>query len=167
MIQAYERVPFSIVGNGRDSIEWLIREKADAFERDGRDKKIDTGDLRILRNIKNQGYRLDTILGKGVVCRLQDIANLSLGGTTEDKTGQIAPFYSQLAVEIADSLNLKLCGIDIIANDITKVGNTDYSILEVNSAPGLDNYVYEGEKQEEYVKMLYGKVFDYLMSAKS
>ena len=75
-----------------------------------------------------------------------------MGGTTEDKTESISPYYTQLVIEIAESLNLKLSGIDIIASDITNSKNTDYSILEVYSAPDLDNYVYEGQQQEDYVK---------------
>lgn len=48
------------------------------------------------------------------------------------------------------------------AENITEQYNREYYILEVNSAPGLDNYLYEGKKQEEYVKELYGRVFDYI-----
>ena len=50
----------------------------------------------------------------------------------------------------------------IIAQDITNPDNKDYTILEINSAPGLDNYVYEGQQQDDYVKQLYSMVFDYL-----
>lgn len=162
VIQAYERVPFRVVGNGCDTIEQLLKERASSFEVSGRDKKVDISDSRIIKNIISQGYSLQTILNPGEVCKLQDIANLSLGGTTEDKTANISPYYTKLAIEIAQSLNLKLCGIDIIANDITNCSNTDYSILEVNSAPGLDNYVYEGKQQDDYVKILYSMVFDFL-----
>lgn len=162
VIQAYERIPFHIVGNGCDTIGQLLEEKVSSFETSGRDKMVDISDSRIIKNIIKQGYSLQTILNAGEVCRLQDVANLSLGGTTEDKTESISPYYTQLAIEIAESLNLKLCGIDIIACDITNSKNTDYSILEVNSAPGLDNYVYEGQQQEDYVKKLYSMVFDFL-----
>lgn len=164
VIQAYERIPFHIVGNGHDTICTLLQQQARAFEEAGRDKKVDIGDNRILRNILEQGYSLSTVLKAGVTCKLQDIANLSLGGTTLDKTNQISPYYSDLAIRIADNLNLKLCGIDIIAKDITDVHNMDYSVLEVNSAPGLDNYVFYGKKQEDYVKNLYSMIFDYLES---
>lgn len=164
VIQAYERIPFHIVGNGVDTIETLIQKKAKTFADVGRDKKVDTGDHRILQNISRQGYSLNTVLDSGVECKLQDIANLSLGGTTEDKTDKITSYYANLAIRIADSLNLKLCGIDIIAKDITDEKNSDYYLLEVNSAPGLDNYVFTGKKQENYVKQLYGMVFDYLES---
>lgn len=162
VIQAYERIPFHIVGNGCDTIEQLLAEKVASFEKAGRDKFVDISDSRIIKNVIRQGHNMQTILDEGTVCRLQDIANLSLGGTTEDKTEHISPYYTRLAIEIAQSLNLKLCGIDIIASDITNPGNTNYFILEVNSAPGLDNYVYRGQQQDEYVKKLYSMVFDFL-----
>lgn len=162
VIQAYERIPFHIVGNGCDTIEKLLKEKVASFEKAGRDKLVDISDNRIIKNIIKQGHTMQTILSEGEVCKLQDVANLSLGGTTEDKTEHISPYYTRLAIEIAQSLNLKLCGIDIIANDITNPSNTDYSILEVNSAPGLDNYVFKGQQQDDYVKKLYSMVFDFL-----
>lgn len=164
VIQAYERIPFHIVGDGRNTIKSLLQNQVMLFEELGRDKKIDISDSRILHNIYGYGYTLDTILAPGVTCQLQNIANLSLGGTTKDCTNCITSFYSDLAIHIADSMNLKLCGIDLIAKDITAEENNDYYILEVNSAPGLDNYAFEGKKQEEYVKRLYRKVFDYLES---
>lgn len=152
VIQAYERIPFHIVGNGTSTIDELIKDKISSFQLVERDKTVDISDSRIIKNVLSQGYTLHTILKPGIICRLQDIANLSLGGTTKDLTQEITPFYYNLSVEVAESLNLKLCGIDIIAKDITNLDNTDYSILEVNSAPGLDNYAYEGEQQDEYVK---------------
>lgn len=164
VIQAYERIPFCVIGNGCDTLEQLLEEKIASFEKAGRDKAVDISDSRVTKSIITQGYSLQTILNAGEVCKLQDIANLSLGGTTEDKTENITPYYTQLAVEIAQSLNLKLCGIDIIAKDITDPNNTDYFILEVNSAPGLDNYVYKGQQQDDYVKKLYSMVFDFLES---
>ena len=55
-----------------------------------------------------------------------------------------------------------MCGIDIIADDLTDNDNKNYSIIEINSAPGLDNYLYnDKKKQEEYVDSLYEEVFDY------
>lgn len=162
ILQAYERIPFQIIGNGRNTIEELLADKLELFKREKRDKMVDISDPRIIESIVNQRYNLKTILDDGTVCRLQDVANLSLGGTTEDKLQSISPYYAQLAIKIAACLNLKLCGIDLIADDITNPGNTDYVVLEVNSAPGLDNYLFSGKQQEEYVKCLYSKVLDYL-----
>lgn len=164
VIQTYERIPFHVVGNGHDTIRTLLQKQADAFEKANRDKTVDTEDPRILRNIIHQGYTLNTVLNAGVICTLQDVANLSLGGTARDLTDRISPYYSELAISIAESLNLKLCGIDIIAKDITDMNRADYYVIEVNSAPILNNHAFDGKKQEKYVKELLGMVFDFLES---
>lgn len=164
VIQTYERIPFHVVGNGHDTIRTLLQKQADAFEKANRDKTVDTEDPRILRNIIHQGYTLNTVLNAGVICTLQDVANLSLGGTARDLTDRISPYYSELAISIAESLNLKLCGIDIIAKDITDMNRADYYVIEVNSAPILNNHASDGKKQEKYVKELLGMVFDFLES---
>ena len=59
-------------------------------------------------------------------------------------------------------MNLTLCGIDLIANDITQANSGEYIIIEINSAPGLDNYAYKGIKQEIYVENLYQEILLYI-----
>lgn len=62
-------------------------------------------------------------------------------------------------------MGLELCGIDILADSISDPQKTDYRILEVNSAPGLDNYLYANpNQQEKYVELLYEKIFVYLLN---
>lgn len=163
IIQAYERVPFHIIGDGTHTIRELVEVKIGEFLEKKRDKIVDINDPRILRNIKAQGWTFETVLKNGTVCILQNIANLSLGGTPIDVTYTISDYYSQLCVKVAYDLNLKLCGIDIIANDIS-TDDPDYTIIEINSAPGLDNYLYEEDMQKQYVYDLYLKVFEYLES---
>ena len=68
-----------------------------------------------------------------------------------------------MVVAVAKSLNLDMCGIDIITSSISDPSNKEYKILEVNSAPGLDNYLYEDElEQEKYVENLYEQVLIYI-----
>ena len=58
---------------------------------------------------------------------------------------------------------LKLCGVDILTPDITKPLN-DYNIIEINAAPGLDNYAFIGKKQNKRVDDLYLKILRTLES---
>jgi len=107
---------------------------------------------------------MNDILEEGKILRLQNIANLSLGGTSVDYTNTISEYFKSVAIGVAKTLNLDMCGIDFITGDISDENNRDYKILEVNSAPGLDNYLYDDkEKQEKYVEYLYEQVFLYLM----
>ena len=54
-------------------------------------------------------------------------------------------------------MGLRLCGVDIITKDITASAN-NYIILEINGAPGLDNYASIGAAQADTVDGLYLKV---------
>ena len=162
IIQAYRRVPFGVSGDGVHTVSELIHLKREYFRKYDRDKDIDPDDPRIFSHITEAGYTPDTVLENGVRLRLQDIANLSLGGESQDALDILGAGFRDMAVGISKKLNLKMCGIDLIADDITDF-DKKYRILEINSAPGLDNYLYaDREKQDLYVKELYEKVLDAL-----
>lgn len=168
ILQAYKRVPFHIIGDGKTTIRQLIDNKVQSFIQAERDKEVDKNDERILNNVKEAGYNLDDILDEGKILQLQNIANLSLGGTSVDCTDTISDYFASMAIGVARTLNLDMCGLDIIAEDIENPHSRAYKILEVNSAPGLDNYLYDDPyKQEKYVEYLYEQIFLYLLNNRS
>lgn len=164
IISAYQRIPLNIVADGVHTIKELVERKQKEFIKNGRDTVIDFNDKRIHHKLKSQGLTFDSVVAAAQRIFLHDIANLSTGGESLDLTGSIHKEYADLAIKIAKSLNLDLCGIDIICNDLALPLSDDYVIIEVNSAPGLDNYVYSGKKQQEYIEELYEKVILYLKS---
>ena len=164
VIQAYRRIPFQIVGDGVSTVEQLIQSEVTRFVQYGRDKLVNADDKRIELNLREQGYDDHDVIPDGVKIPLQDVSNLSLGGMSLDVTDRISPYFKQLAGEIADRLNLDLCGVDLFANDITDPHERYYRVIEVNSAPGMDHYAYEKEKQDAYVKALYREIFDYILA---
>ena len=161
ILQAYQRIAFHIKGDGLKTINELINEKVNSFKAYGRDKEVNFSDPRVISHIKQAGYTMDTVLSSEEVLRLQDIANLSLGGESVDVIDSIDSKFVSMAIELAQSLNLQLCGIDIIANNISNF-EEGYHILEINSSPGLDNYLYEKKMQTKYVEMLYSQIFKIL-----
>ena len=161
ILQAYQRIAFHITGDGIQTIEQLINEKINSFRSYGRDKEVNPSDPRVIEHIQRAGYTMSTILDNGAKLRLQDIANLSLGGESVDVISNIDRKFRDMAISLARSLNLRLCGIDIIAENISSF-EEGYQILEINSSPGLDNYLYEKKKQEKYIEALYGEIFNYL-----
>lgn len=50
--------------------------------------------------------------------------------------------------------------MDFITQDIelSLENNPDYIILELNGAPGLDNYLTSGDKQRDIVRGMYKKI---------
>ena len=153
VISAYERIPFSIIGNGKDTIETLIKNKFKKFISEKREIEIEETDPRIQESLKKQKFNSKTILEKNKKIFLLDNANLSTGGDSIDVTDTIHSSFKKIAINATRDMGLRLSGVDIMTADITK--SHDYVILELNGAPGLDNYAASGKVQEQRVDELY------------
>jgi len=158
VISAYERIPLSVVGDGRNTITELINRRQDEFLRAGREKTFLLNDQRIVMTFKREKISLATVLPKGKLVKLLHNANLSTGGTSVDVTDYVHPFYKREAIRLTKDMGLRLCGVDLmIVGDIMTPAKEWY-VLEINSAPGLDHYASMGRKQERIVEALYTKV---------
>lgn len=158
VISAYERIPLFVIGDGKSSIRKLAARKQKYYQKTGRDTEIDIDDFRIVQKLKRQRLHLDSILGKGDKVYLLDNANLSTGGDAVDVTHAIHPEFKRLAVNITKDMGLRMCGVDIITSTDISMPMSDYVVIEINSAPGLDNYASMGVEQQERVDELYLKV---------
>ena len=143
------RTPPVITGDGRSTISQLIeKENADPQRGEGHEKsltsiKINESTLNILAS-ENMG--LESVLPAGQTLFLKHTANLSTGGTSEDVTDYVHPFNKFLAENAARVIGLDVCGIDIIAKDITipiNAGNGGF--IEVNASPGLRMHLTPGK----------------------
>jgi D-alanine-D-alanine ligase-like ATP-grasp enzyme len=158
VISAYERLPLSVVGNGRSTIGQLLAMKQRGFVRSGRDTVINSDDPRILAKLKRNGLDLGSIPDKGQAVQLLDNRNLSTGGDAVDVTEIIHPEWRNLCVNITRDMGLRYCGVDLMVHgDITHEPGK-YVVIEVNSAPGLDHYASTGRKQKQIVDRMYLKV---------
>jgi D-alanine-D-alanine ligase-like ATP-grasp enzyme len=162
ILSAYQRVPFYVIGDGSLSILELIEKKQQAFIVFGRDTILTKNDIRSVYKLAQQGLSLGSAPLFGEKIYLQDISNLSVGGETIELTDKIHPSFIDLSLLIARDMNLTMCGIDIITDDITQQNDGKFTVIEINSAPGLDNYAYEGSRQEVYVEQLYSEVLTYI-----
>ncbi len=161
IISAYERIPLSVVGDGRHSILSLLKQKQKDFILSERDTKINFKDKRIKLKLKHAGYALNTILPKNKKIYLLDNANLSTGGDAVDVTDAIHPGFKKIATNVAKDMGLRISGVDIMVTkgDITKNPKScQYYIIEINAAPGLDHYVTTGRKQRKIVEAMYLKI---------
>jgi len=166
VISAYERIPLQVIGDGRSTVLRLLKKKQLAFEKAGRDTVLNLKDIRMKMCLKRQGLGFRNIPRKGQYVRLLDNANLSTGGEAIDVTTKIHPTYKNLAIRITKDMGLRLCGVDIICNDITQP-LSEYVVVEINGAPGLDNYASLGRKQKQMVQTLYLRVLKALESDRS
>ena len=141
MVAAAQRVPANVVGNGKHTIQELIEEtNKDPRRGYGHENVLteitvdrDTTDL-----LAKKGYELTSIPKKDEVVYLKSTANLSTGGTSIDITDMIHPENVFLAERISRVIGLDVCGIDIMAKNLTQpLKETGGVVLEVNAAPGF------------------------------
>jgi glutathione synthase/RimK-type ligase-like ATP-grasp enzyme len=140
---AYRRRPVAVTGDGRQSVAALIEAARVRLAREARGPKLDPGDPQIARRLAAQGLGPASVPAAGQAVVLLPNANLSTGGAAEDLTGRLAPAAEALAVRAAAVLGLRLAGVDILAPDLAQ-GVEGATVLEVNSAPGLDGYAATG-----------------------
>lgn len=166
VISAYQRVPLFVVGNGRSSVMSLLSQKQRHFGKTGRDTEIELDDFRIVEKLRRQKLDFKSVPSRGQQVFLLDNANLSTGGDAIDVSETIHPDFKRLAVKITRDMGLRMCGVDIITSDEISNSLKDYVIIEINSAPGLDNYASIGAAQKVRVDNLYLKVLKALASGK-
>lgn len=158
IISAYERIPLSVVGNGTSTIKTLLSKKQKDFRAIERDIKINVTDPRIKDKLARTKMTLQSILPKGQRVYLLDNANLSTGGDSVDVTNDIHPLFKKLAITLTKDMGLRICGVDLmIKGDIREKPDT-YWVIEINAAPGLDNYITSGKAQQKIVEDLYLEV---------
>ncbi|HLO71982.1 MAG TPA: cyanophycin synthetase [Flavipsychrobacter sp.] len=140
-VAAALRTPAAVIGDGKHTIQELI----DIVNQDprrgyGHEKvltsiKVDDFTMDILNK---KEYTLDTLLADKEELWLKPTANLSTGGTATDVTDFVHPTNIFMAERIARIIGLDICGIDIMAPDLSvPITENGGAVLEVNAAPGF------------------------------
>jgi cyanophycin synthetase len=141
MVAAAQRVPANVVGNGKNTIQELIDiENSDPRRGYGHENVLTeiTVDRDTLDLLDKKGYILETIPPKSEIVYLKSTANLSTGGTSIDVTDMVHPQNVFMCERIARVIGLDICGIDIMAKNLTELLTENGGVvLEVNAAPGF------------------------------
>ena len=141
LVAAAKRVPAHVVGNGKDSIQKLI-EITNLDPRRGYGHENVLTEITVDRDTEDLlaklSYTLDTVPTSGEIVYLKSTANLSTGGTSVDVTDMMHPENIFLAERISRVIGLDICGVDIMAENLTQpLKENGGCILEVNAAPGF------------------------------
>ncbi len=158
IISAYERIPLSVIGNGRSSIQALLRAKQKNFGAIERDIKIKITDPRIKDKLARARMTLNSIPKKDQKIYLLDNANLSTGGDSADVTNDIHKEFKKIAINLTKDMGLRMCGVDLMIQGDIKDKPDVYWVIEINAAPGLDHYITSGPAQQKIVEDLYLEV---------
>lgn len=149
LVAVAERSPASVTGNGVNTVRELVdMVNSDPRRGSGHENmltKIVIDDIST-RLLKEQGFTEESIIPSGVTVILKDTANLSTGGTARDVTDEVHPENIMLAERVAHIIGLDICGIDIIAENLSvPLTESGGAVLEVNAAPGLRMHIAPSE----------------------
>ncbi|MEI6574631.1 MAG: cyanophycin synthetase [Bacteroidota bacterium] len=141
MVAAAKRVPAHAVGNGTDSIGTLIETtNLDPRRGYGHEKNLTQIDIDrdTLDLLEKLNYTENSVPAKDEIVYLKSTANLSTGGTSVDVTDMMHPENIFLCERISRLIGLDVCGIDIMAENLTQpLKQNGGVVLEVNAAPGF------------------------------
>jgi cyanophycin synthetase len=156
--------PAAITGDGVHTVKELIDSvNSDPRRGYGHEKvltaiKVDDMTMQLLHE---KNLSLESVVPKDEILYLKTTANLSTGGTATDITDLVHPYNVFMAERIARIIGLDICGIDIMAPDLTTPLNENGgAVLEVNAGPGFRMHIAPTEGlarnvAEPVVDMLY------------
>lgn len=141
LVAAAKRIPACVKGDGYSTIAQLI-EAVNSDPRRGTDHENVLTSIKVDECTKGilaeKNLTLHSVLKEKEVLYLKLTANLSTGGTSVDITDQVHPENVEMAERIARIVGLDICGIDVMAPDMTRpITRNGGAILEVNAAPGF------------------------------
>lgn len=140
-VAAARRTPAAVTGDGKSTIKELIDIVNNDPRRGFGHEKVLTHivvDGQTENILKGKDLTLDSVLPKGESLWLKPTANLSTGGTSTDLTDQVHPSNIILFERIARVIGLDICGVDVMAPDLTSpLTENGGAVLEVNAAPGF------------------------------
>lgn len=148
---AHRRIA-SVVGDGKSTIKELIIEKNKEpwHFLTGTPVKMDQP---VVEYLKLQDYTFDSVIPAGKRVFLRTNSNCSTGGESIDMTPIMPSKFKRIAEKAAKAFDAKICGVDIIINDLEK---DDYSIIEINDNPGysINEWPYEGKGEKIGIAVL-------------
>lgn len=148
-VAAAQRVPARVIGDGKSTITELV-------ELANKDPRRGDGHLNLLTKIDldqctldylaTRNLTVDSVVPEGEECCLKRTVNLSTGGTSIDVTDVVHPEIAFMAERAARAIGLDICGIDLIAEDVTRpLKASGAVVIEVNACPGFRMHTHPSE----------------------
>ena len=139
-VAAAKRTPACVVGDGKLTIQELVAEvNKDPRRGFGHENVLTqiTIDTHTLELLQRRDMTPTSIPVEGDTVYLKATANLSTGGTATDVTELVHSYNVFMAERISRIIDLDICGIDIMTDDITVPLSENGAVLEVNASPGF------------------------------
>jgi len=152
------RVPANVKGDGIKSITKLVEIKNQDPLR-GYHYVTPLEKINLDENaelfLKQQNKDFNYIPEKDEVIYLRENSNISTGGDSIDYTDDISEKFKIIAVNAANAVNARICGVDMMLEDYSDE-NSNYAIIELNFNPAIHIhcYPYKGAERKIGVEVL-------------
>lgn len=141
-VSIVRRVPSNVIGDGVHTIEELVKIKnLNPLRSKGYVTPVELvtlGEYEI-NFLSLQGLEKSYIPKEDETIYLRENSNVSTGGDTIELFEQIPQFYKDEAVKAAKSLDVEICGLDFIIEDLFKY---EYTIIEANFNPAIQMHTF-------------------------
>lgn len=147
-IAAARRVPANISGDGKSTVNELIRQKnAHRRKNPFLSKGLIKKDQEITDYLARYGYDDHSVPAAGEYIQLRAAANASAGGDIVDVTDHLPASIRESAIRAVQVVPGLFCaGVDVLYEDSPENVNVDHAVLELNSQPqiGVNMYPTQG-----------------------
>jgi len=163
------REPANVTGDGEHTVSELIALKNSHPYRGENHRapleKIQSGEIEELM-LREQGYTFGDILEKNKKVYLRENSNISTGGDSIDVTDEMDESYKTIAEKMAEALDVRVTGLDLIIPDLkvpSTKENEGYTVIEANFNPAMHMhaFVQEGKGRRlprKVLEMLYPNI---------
>ena len=138
VLMASEKTPPYVIGDAHSSIGKLIAASQRLIRGAGHPTELRLDDVRVKRHLAHRRQTLKTVPAVGQRVELLPRGNLGAGGDVRLVTEVLHPKLRALAVRVVADMGLRLASVDLVLSRPADAPPKRCTVLEVNSAPGLD-----------------------------
>ena len=140
ILMASEKTRPYVIGDGRSSIGELIAASQRRSRAAGHPTELRADDARVGRHLAHTRRTLATVPRERERVDLLPCGNLGVGGDVREVTDVLHPELRQLAIRVVRDVGLRIASVDFVLSRPSDEPPKRCTVLEVNSAPGLDTH---------------------------
>jgi D-alanine-D-alanine ligase-like ATP-grasp enzyme len=140
ILLASEKTRPYVVGDGHSSIRALIVTSQRYNRAAGHTTDLRVDDIRVGRHLAHRRQTLATVPHTGQRVELLPCGNLGVGGDVRVVTDVLHPKLRALAIQVVRDMGLRIASVDLVLSRPSDAPPKRCTVLEVNSAPGLDTH---------------------------
>ena len=147
LIDAVQRHPPSVTGDGQSSLSRLIRKENENRKQQGfrHAQELLDCDADMTATLKSKRLTMRSIIPEGECVAVKTVINQNSTSENRPVVPEIAAEVIAIARKAAQCLNVRLAGVDVLTPDPTKDLKTAGGVvLEVNTTPGFFCHFREG-----------------------